>query len=255
MSIDIHCHILPGIDDGAKTIEDSKTMARAAVAEGITHILCTPHHNNGVFDNDKYDVIDYVKTLQEALDEDGIPLILMEGQEVRLSGDIMERIKNDTILFADLSDRYILIEFPAAIIPTYAEPILFEMCTQGMTPIIVHPERNSAIIKNPNALLPFIEMGCISQVTNASYVGTFGKNIEKTAEILINCNMAHVLASDAHNTGRRGFYTKEAEAKLLKQFGEEKVMFFEQTAKDIINGDYTQTLPEKEYHKKFLGLF
>ncbi|AQP53101.1 tyrosine protein phosphatase [Vagococcus penaei] len=255
MTVDIHCHILPGVDDGAKTLEDSLEMARVAVSEGITHILCTPHHNNGVFTNEKDTVITQVQDLQDALDDAGIPLIVLEGQEVRLSGDLLDRIKKDTILFADLNNIYILIEFPAATVPAYAEQVLFDLCTNGYTPIIVHPERNTAIIHNPNILLPFIEMGCITQVTNASYVGEFGKEIEKTAKLLIKHNYAHLLASDAHNTERRGFFTAEALAKLEKEFGEEKLEYFKQTAKDVINGDRTHTLPEKEYRKKFLGLF
>ena len=105
MLVDVHCHLLPGIDDGAQTIEDSLAMARLAVAEGITHILCTPHHNNGTYLNPKGQVIEAVSKLQAELDAADIPLTLFEGQEVRLSHDLMKRIAQNDILL----NYYILI--------------------------------------------------------------------------------------------------------------------------------------------------
>ena len=254
MLVDVHCHLLPGIDDGAQTIEDSLAMARLAVAEGITHILCTPHHNNGTYLNPKGQVIEAVSKLQAELDVADIPLTLFEGQEVRLSHDLMKRIAQNDILFTDLEDTYILIEFPTMEIPMYAHRVLFELCANGYTPIIVHPERNVQIMKNPNLLIPFIEMGCLTQVTCASYVGQFGKPIQKAAKIMIRHNLTHMLASDAHNINGRQFYTDEAYRKLFKEFGEDKVTQFQQTTKDIVNGESISKPPPEEYHKKF-GLF
>lgn len=251
MYVDLHCHILPGIDDGAKSVEDSLSMARQAVEEGVTHILCTPHHNNGVYLNPKNEVILRVKALQESLDEAQIPLTLLEGQEVRLSGDLVAMIDRVDILFADLSDTYVLIEFPSSMIPPYAEKVLFELCSLGYVPIIVHPERNAQIMKNPNELLPFIEMGCLGQVTNASFVGEFGKKVKKVADILVSHNLVHILSSDAHNTEHRGFFVKEAYALLEKEHGTEKKECFVQTAKDILNGERSRVLPAVAYKKKF----
>lgn len=251
MLVDIHCHILPGIDDGAQTIEDSLEMARVAVSEGITHILCTPHHNNGVYLNPKHDVIKRVEALQIALDDEDIPITLFEGQEVRLSHDVLRRISQNEILFTDLDDSYILIEFPSAEVPLYARHTLFDLCTSGYRPIIVHPERNLQLMKNPNLLIPFLEMGCLAQVTCASYVGQFGSEIQKVAKIMIEHNLAHMLSSDAHNTGHRGFYTKAAYELLAKEFGVEKKEMFTQTLKDVVNGDRVKTLEYTEYKKKF----
>ncbi|MGO3731993.1 MAG: tyrosine-protein phosphatase [Vagococcus sp.] len=251
MFIDIHCHILPGIDDGAKNVEASLEMAREAVSQGISHILCTPHHINGTYINPKKDVIGHVAELQQVLDSEDIPLTLYEGQEVRLSGDLIKRIAENDILFTDLEDTYLLIEFPSMEIPAYAEQALFELITNGYRPIIVHPERNAHVIHNPDVLIPFIKMGCLSQVTCGSYVGQFGKDIQKVSKKLIEQNLAHVIASDAHNTKYRGFYMAEAYAKLEKEFGEEKRQHFEQTVKDVINGDRVKLLPITESKKKF----
>ena len=251
MLVDIHCHILPGIDDGAQTIEDSLKMARVAVSEGITHILCTPHHNNGTYSNKKEDIIRKVAELQEVLDKERIPLTLFEGQEVRLSADVMKRIAQNEILFTDLDDSYILIEFPTLEVPAYAHRALFELCANGYVPIIVHPERNSQIIKNPNLMIPFIEMGCLAQVTCGSYMGQFGKEIQKVAKGMIEANLVHMIASDAHNTKGRTFFTQASYEKIIKEFGEEKVLAFQQAAKDIVNGEKVQKIPPSEYKKKF----
>ena len=107
--IDLHCHILPGIDDGSDTLEDSIAMAEKAIRQGITHILCTPHHNNGSYDNPKSEVITHVADLQAEFDKHNIALTLLEGQEVRITGELINEIKQDEILFTDLEDTYILI--------------------------------------------------------------------------------------------------------------------------------------------------
>jgi len=253
--IDIHCHILPGVDDGARTLEDSLQMAEQAVNEGITHILCTPHHNNGVFLNSRNKVIPRVAELQEEFDRRQLPLTLFEGQEVRLSGDIMQRIQRDEILFADLDDTYLLVEFPSTNVPVFAEQVLFELCSHRITPVIVHPERNRQLMRHPNELIPFIEMGCLGQVTCSSYLGNFGKEIAHAAQVMIEHNMVHVLASDAHNTKGRGFFMQEAYKLLEKEFGRETRQMFEQTAKDIVNGDPVTVEPAIPVSKHKFGLF
>ncbi|MGX7014866.1 tyrosine-protein phosphatase [Vagococcus silagei] len=259
MSIDIHCHILPGIDDGAQNLEASLLMAEAAVEEGITHILCTPHHNNGVYLNPREHVIKHVAALQEELDKRKIPLTLFEGQEIRLSTDITYRVETQDILFADLTDTYLLIEFPSSNIPAYAEQVLFELCANGYRPIIVHPERNAQIMKEPNDLVPFIEMGCLAQLTNASLLGLFGREIEKTSHTLIKHNLVHLIASDAHvHEGRRAFHMQEAYAKLEKEYGENRRKLFEKTALNIISGEKVDTLQPEMIELKWyqrLGLF
>lgn len=237
MFVDLHCHILPGIDDGAQTIEDSLFMARAAVSEGISHILCTPHYNNGHYLNKKNDIITSVAHLQEVLDEQEIPLTLFEGQEIRISPDLSRRMVKDEILFADLNNTYILIEFPFATVPDYAHGVLSELCRNGHRPIIVHPERNNIFLEQPKRLDPFIEMGCLTQVTNGSYIGQFGKKIQRVTKQMIKHNQAHMLSSDAHNVSSRGFYTKIAYEQLEKEFGKEKREAFTQITKDIVNGD------------------
>lgn len=254
--IDLHCHILPGIDDGAKTMNDSLDMARRAVSQGITHILATPHYKNGRWDNEKEDILEYVDTLQKELDHRDIPLKLFPGQEVRIVGELIEDITANKIQFIDEDNQYLLLEFPTASVPHFTDQLFFELQKKSITPIIVHPERNHAILNNPNELLHLIEKGALAQLTAGSYVGSFGKNIQKLSHQLIQSDLVHFIASDAHNIHSRDFYMKDAYEKLEKEFGRQKVNEFKQLTKDLINGEMIVANPPKRIQKtKFLGIF
>ncbi|WP_319995486.1 CpsB/CapC family capsule biosynthesis tyrosine phosphatase [Trichococcus shcherbakoviae] len=249
--IDLHCHLLPGVDDGARTLDDSLAMAQQAVAEGISHILVTPHHKNGKYLNPKEAVMEATAALQAELDSRGIGLTLFPGQELRINGEILEDIEKGDILFIDDESQYLLIEFPTMSIPHFTESLFFKLRQKGITPVIVHPERNQAIIDDPNILLPFIERGALAQVTASSYVGAFGKDNARLSNQLIEANLVHILASDAHNTRGRGFHFRKAVAKLEAEFGPEKVAYFKQNAKDLFNGDVVHTEdPSEVYQKK-----
>jgi protein-tyrosine phosphatase len=255
--IDLHCHILPGVDDGPKDWEMSLEMAKAAVDEGITHILATPHHMNRHWMNPKSEVLMLVNELQERIDNENIPLTIFPGQEVRLHGEILQNIQKDEICFIDEFNQYILIEFPTATVPDYADRLFYEMQSAGITPVIVHPERNHAILKDPSILYEFVSKDILAQLTAASYLGLFGKEIEKLSTQLIEHNLVHFLASDAHNVTSRKFYMKEAFRKLEKEYGKEKVRAFDQVTRDLVNGDVVSIPePEKiEKNKRFFGLF
>src|SRR5699024_294677 len=154
-------------------------------------------------------------------------------------------------------NQYILIEFPTATVPDYADRLFYEIQSAGITPIIVHPERNHAILKDPSILYNFVSRNILAQVTAASYLGKFGKEIEKLSHQLIDANLVHFLASDAHNVTSRKFYMKEAFEKLEKQYGVEKVEGFDQVTRDLINGDVV-SVPEPrniKSRKRFFGLF
>lgn len=253
--IDLHCHILPCVDDGAENIEASIAMAEKAISQGITHILCTPHHNNGKYENTKSEVISRVSSLQAELDKRNLPLTVLEGQEVRITGDLIEDIRNDKILFTDLEDTYILIEFPTMEVPSYTEQIFFELLRMGKTPVIVHPERNAHFRKDPNNLIPFLEMGCLAQLTAPSYVGIFGKDIQKTAKIMVEHNLVQMVASDAHGVNKRTFYLKEAYDSISTEYGIERMEHMKQVSKDLLNGDRIIIPQFKEVRKKKFGLF
>lgn len=253
--LDLHCHILPGIDDGAESINASLAMAEKAISQGITHILCTPHHNNGKYVNPKEFVIQQVTKLQAELDKRNLQLTLFEGQEVRITGDLLEEIEQHRILFTDEANTYLLIEFPTMDVPAYTEQLLFDLRAKGHVPIIVHPERNAKFRENPNRLIPFLEMGCLAQLTAPSYVGIFGKNIQKTARQMVEHRLVQMVASDAHGVHKRNFYLKEAFEAIEQDFGRDYVNQMEQVAKDVLNGDVTEIPLFSEIRKKKFGLF
>ncbi len=253
--IDLHCHILPGLDDGASNMEDSLEMVEKAVSQGITHIVCTPHHNNGRYENPKDQVMASVSLLQSEINKRKLNLTVLEGQEVRITGELMDEIANDRILFTDLDDTYLLIEFPTMDIPAYTEQIFWQLRAAGKIPVIVHPERNAKFREDPNLLIPFLEMGCLAQLTAPSIVGTFGKNIQKTAKEMVKHNLVQMVASDAHGVNKRTFYMKEAYELIAKEFGSQKVQLMKQVAKDLVNGDPIDYPDYTAIKKKKFGLF
>lgn len=235
--IDLHSHILPGVDDGAQTLEDSLEMARKAISQGITHLMCTPHHNNGKYNNPADKIIQDVAALQQELDQRGLDLTLLEGQEVRLTEYLLTAIKREEILFTDLDNTYLLIEFPTNEIPIYAEQVFYHLLSQGHVPVIVHPERNAVFREEPNRLVSFLEMGTLTQLTAPSIVGIFGSEIQKTARLMLEHQMLYMVASDAHNLRHRTFLMKEAYEEIQKIGGREMVAAMQQMAKDLVNGD------------------
>lgn len=255
--IDLHCHILPGIDDGAKDWEESLLMAEKAVEEGITHILATPHHQNRSWINPKNKVIALVDELQERLNQANIDLTVFPGQEVRIHGDLLNNIELNEISFIDEFDKYLLIEFPTPVVPHYTEQLFFNLQSEGITPIIVHPERNQAILDDPSILKTFVDRGVMAQLTAGSYTGAFGKKIERLSEHFIEANLIHYIASDAHNTSGRTFYMRAAFEKLEKKVGQEKVVAFQKVSRALINGDPVALPTPKDVQLKrsFLDFF
>lgn len=253
--IDLHCHLLPGIDDGPESMEESLALAQSAVDQGITHVLCTPHHNNGRYENPKASIIAAVAELQIAIDEAQIPLTVLEGQEVRITGELIKDLNEDNILFTDLNDTYLLIEFPSADVPAFSETLLFELRGMGKIPVIVHPERNRFFMEDPDRLIPFLEMGCLAQLTAPSIVGIFGKKIQKIAHEMVERNLVQMVASDAHGVNKRLFSLKEAYEEIDRKYGNQTVQLMKQVTKDLVNGDEVEYPPYEEKKKKKFGLF
>lgn len=253
--VDIHCHILPGIDDGARDWMTSMKLAREAVQNGVTHAIVTPHTLNGKYLNHKKDVIRLTENFQEMIDEAGLPLQVFPGMEVRINGKLPEAIDNDDILFCDEDGKYMLLEFPSNDVPTYSSNMVYELLQEGITPIIVHPERNTKIMDDPAILQGFLEQGCLVQITASSYTGIFWKKVEKFARQLIKAGQGCTFASDAHDLPKRQYQLSEAYDKLGREFGEKLVQAWKENAKNIINGDPVDMHWRPLKQRKFFGLF
>lgn len=253
--IDIHCHILPGIDDGAANLEDSLKMAKQAVSDGITKIIATPHHKNGKYENVKHDILSQVAELNRVFASENIQLTILPGQEVRIFGELLQQYKEDQILTLNNTGKYIFIEFPSNHVPRYTEKILYDIQLNGIKPVIVHPERNQEIIENPNLLYQFVKKGAFTQVTASSITGRFGKKIKKFSLDLIEANLTHFVASDAHNTTGRGFKMSEAYHVIEKEFGIDYVYLFRENAEDLVTGKAIFKEEPLRVKKKIFGLF
>ena len=235
--IDLHCHLLPGVDDGSKSMDISLKLANDAVRDGIDYALLTPHHMNGVYLNHKKAVIQQTQEFQVELDRHKIPLKVFPGQEVRINGDLLTALDQDDILFADEGGRYLMLEFPDDDVPSYTSNMIYELMQRGIIPIIVHPERNTKIMKQPDILYDLLNKGCLSQITAGSYVGTFGHKVQKFSKQLIQTGQANIFASDAHDLPNRKYEMNNAFKKLTHEYGVPYTKRFKNNAKNIINGD------------------
>ena len=236
--VDVHCHILPGVDDGAKDWQTSIKLAKEAVADGVTHAVCTPHMLNGKYINHKKDVIRLTENFQDMLDDAKIPLTIFPGQEVRISGDIPKALDDDDILFLDEDGQYMLLEFPSDDVPAYTRDMVFKLMQRGITPVVVHPERNNKILEEPTILQELVEQGCLVQITASSYMGTFGKRIEEMSRKFIEAGQCACFASDAHDLPKRQYQYSEALKKLSKEFGSDLTQQYQDRKSTRLNSSH-----------------
>jgi protein-tyrosine phosphatase len=200
---DLHCHILPGIDDGPDSLDQALEMCRIAAKDGIRGIVATPHHANGIYTNTRDDVLEGVATLNQALGSAQIDLTIYPGTEVHFHAGIPGKIQKKEICTYDDARHYVLIELPVQMVPQGIKEAIFELRLLGITPIIAHPERNLAVQDDIRVLVELVHMGALCQVTAQSVLGAFGLQAEKTARRLFQTRLAHVIASDAHSQNAR----------------------------------------------------
>jgi protein-tyrosine phosphatase len=200
--IDLHSHILFGLDDGASELDISIEMARIAVADGITHMACTPHVQEGVYPNTWTSIRPVLELLQQALHERHIPLALFCGAEAHLAWDLPEKLRRGDI--PTINDtRYFLLELPHLIIPQRLHDFVMRLKDAGFIPIITHPERLSWVERRPDLLAKIADLGCPLQLTADSLLGSFGAVAQEQASRLIDAGMLVFVASDAHSPRSR----------------------------------------------------
>jgi protein-tyrosine phosphatase len=222
--IDLHCHLLPGIDDGPKNLRVALQMAKFAVDQGIQHSVLTPHIQPGCYDNDVESIRASFQDFQAALDNHAIPLKISMGAEVRVCAELPQMISQNKIPFIGVweNKKVLLLEFPHDHIPLGADKLVAWLIAREIIPLIAHPERNQAILRDPYKLMPFIHTGCLLQVTAGSVTGLFGTASQQCALRLIKQNLVTVLASDAHNLHKRQPTLRPALAYLTPLIGEQQ---------------------------------
>lgn len=214
--IDIHCHPLPETDDGAKTFEIAVEMLRLAAADGITHVVATPHCSfRYAFDAEENQR--KAAELQAAAGD--APRILL-GCDFHLSYENIQQLTKDGASFAINRTQYVLVEFDDHFIPEQMDHVFYDIQVAGYTPILTHPERNAVCRRKLDHLYQWVSNGCLVQVTAQSYTGGFGSEALGSVEQLLELNLVHIFASDAHDTRHRPPILSRAYEKLAAASGE-----------------------------------
>lgn len=217
--IDLHCHMLPGIDDGAVDLETSLAMARMAVADGVTCVACTPHIYPGMYENDAPGIRQAIKALQFHLDQNGIALRLVQGADVHLQPDLVDGIRADRIPTLN-GTRYLLLEPPHHVAPPRFAESLFALQAAGYVPVVTHPERLSWIEDHYETFVEAVRTGCWMQLTAGSLVGRFGRRPKYWSERMLDEGLVHILATDAHDLHRRPPVLSEGREAAARRVGE-----------------------------------
>lgn len=231
--IDIHNHILPALDDGPKDINESIEMAKKAVQSGITDVIATPHFIKDKYEINKERIFNETRNLNEALNEYNLPLKVWPGQEIRISDELLDDFRSNKV-FGLNESSYILLELPSNHVPRYTERMIYDLQMEGIIPIIAHPERNLEIARTPQLLENLVLKGAYCQLTAGNIIGMSGWRIKRFSVFLIRSHLIHLIASDAHNTGKRGFELEKAYHFIERKFGKEKVNYFNENAKRLL---------------------
>jgi len=212
--IDIHAHVLPGLDDGPANMGDALALVRAAAEDGIHTVVATPHMLDGVYDASRDDVFAGVAALNDTLQEHGIAVSVLAGADVHAETEIPDLLRDGKLVTIADRGKHLLMELPPDVVPAALDQLLFHVQLRGVRPIISHPERNRVIQENPDELYPLIRAGSLAQVTAASVLGDFGSQVQGCARALFERRMAHFLGTDMHGMGRRGPKLSAAASRL-----------------------------------------
>jgi len=215
--VDIHCHILPEVDDGPKSWDAAEVMCRMAAQDGIQHMVATPHANDRYFYDREY-LAGLLRALQQRIGE--TPKLSL-GCDFHLSYDNMQSAIEDPERYCIGSSQYLLVEFSNFAIPPQIDEWFTYMHEKGITPILTHPERNPIVQQATQRVLQWMELGCVVQVTASAFTGAWGDRARQTAEWLIKAKAVHFLATDAHDTERRPPVLSAARKLIAKHYGEE----------------------------------
>lgn len=222
--LDLHAHILPGIDDGPRTTEDALLLLRALQDEGVQHVVATPHIYPGVYDNTPERIAQVFTAFRQQAEAAGLTLGMSWGAEVRLCPEVLDWLDAGTLVAlgdGDKGRRTVLLEMPDGQVPVGADRLVARLVSRGWQPLIAHPERNRQVMEHPTALEPLLAAGAVFQLTAASLLGDFGQRAQAAAQRLLALDGAVMaVASDTHNLKGRRPQMKAARAWLVEQFGE-----------------------------------
>lgn len=219
--IDIHSHILPFVDDGAKNMDEAIEMTKIAYESGISTIIATPHYIENEGYNSYQENLKILDKLKMELKERNINVEILLGNELFITYDVFKLIDSNEIATLN-NTKYLLIEFPRLNMPIYVENLIYNLKLKGIIPIIAHPERYEKVIEDPNILYNFIIKGALCQINLPSLNGRYGKKVKETAQILVKHKMIHFVASDAHSSRKATPDVRDSVEILESLIGSEK---------------------------------
>jgi protein-tyrosine phosphatase len=254
--IDLHAHILPRLDDGAESLEESVEMCRISYRDGVRTIVATPHILPGVYKNNRSTILDKTQELNEAIRKFGIgswetgkcglrnaelglqtphsnsehsfsndselPFVILPGADVHFSPNLLQLCENGEIVTVNDDGRYLMVEFDFMSLPYQGEEVLFQLISRGIIPVITHPERNLEIARHPKRYYRMVNMGCLGQVTAMSLTGGFGAEVKRVADRLLAHRLIHFIASDTHSVHERPPLLSPAVREAEKRVGREE---------------------------------
>ena len=250
--IDMHAHLLPGIDDGPESWQESLQMLSMAQEDGIRIIVATSHQEDRAgYANRNSTLIELTGELQRRVLEAGLSLHILPGAEVMATPDLTARLERGMALTLGDQGRYLLLEFPSGEVPRYTSQIIFDLQVRGITPIIAHPERNAIFVERPEELIPFIEAGVLVQLTASSFSRRVALANRFAAVLFLTHNMAHIVASDAHSAKRRPPILTPYVSRLIPLVGEERAFSLVRDVPErIVRNESVQTQPVLPFSRK-----
>lgn len=221
--IDLHCHILPGIDDGPKAISESLEMLKIAVSEGIKVMVATPHWMEGSRFTPSVDLLqERLSQLRALSEENNVKIQILLGMEIAISPSIPERLEKGQLLPL-AGSKYLLLEAPVSYLPEFFEHVVFEVMTMGYTPVLAHPERCVAFQEDPSRLIPLWKRGVLFQLDTDSLKGRFGERAYELAMYILKKGMAFAVSTDCHSAEKRKPTVLRLMDVLKKQLGQSLV--------------------------------
>lgn len=253
--IDVHSHIIPKIDDGARELEESYIMIKEAENSGFTNIISTSHYIEGYYEEDKEKIDEWIKLTNNTLKEKKINVTLHCGSEIYITQNLVDLIKNKKANTLAES-RYVLFELPMNSNIKYLNNIIFEIKSHNMIPVIAHPERYTYVQENPNILIPLIEQGTLFQGNYASIIGKYGNYAKTTMKKLLKADMIHFLGTDCHRKNDIYNEMKEILIVLSNIVGKEKIEELSTiNPGNILNDKEIKIIEPTKIRKSFFKMF
>ncbi|MEN1968854.1 CpsB/CapC family capsule biosynthesis tyrosine phosphatase [Lentibacillus sp. N15] len=217
--IDIHCHILPGMDNGPGTMQETLTMVEMAHNQGIHTIIAAPHHRNGSYENEKEAILGAVDYVNAKLREQQLDVLILPGQAIFMYAELVRDLERGLLLPLNETSGYVLLELPTTHVPAFASEVVFAMQIAGYKPVLANPEENKELRANPNVLYELVRQGALTQISAESVTGTAGKKTQKWVLQVLDAGLAHFVASGAYDGQKRRIQLQAAYKAIKKHAG------------------------------------